>query len=144
MLTLLTASTGEGPEAALWRVTPSALHFFVATLLHIQPTQPVGPGLAETLSICTELKSQAAGSAAEVPPLHAVAVEVINAACAREPLRVLRAALQPALQGSWVAAHAAALMAQDARYADLLGPQLPCVRAPPPACHTFRSVTCCC
>lgn len=129
VLTLLMASTGEGPEAELWHVTPSALHFFVATLLHIQPTQSVGPGLAETLSICMELKSQASASADAVPPLHEIAVEVITAACAREPLRVLRAALRPALQGSWVAAHAAALMAQDARYADLLGPQLPYVRS---------------
>lgn len=129
VLALLTASTGDGPEAALWRVTPSALHFFVATLLHIQPTQPVGPGLAETLSICMELKSQASATADAVPPLHEIAAEVITAACAREPLRVLHAALRPALQGSWVAAHAAALMARDARYADLLGPELPFVRS---------------
>ena len=129
MLTLLTASTGDGPEAALWRVTPSALHFFVATLLHVQPTQPLGPSLAETLSICIQLKTRDATMTAETPPLHEIVVEIINAACAGEPLRVLRAALMPALQGSWVAAHAAALMAQDGRYADLLGPQLPSVRS---------------
>lgn len=131
VLTLLTASTGEGPEAALWRVTPSALHFFIATLLHVQSTQPLGPALAETLSICIQLKTQDSAIPAETPPLHDIAVEVINAACAGEPLRVLRAALMPALQGSWVAAHAAALMAQDSRYADLLGPQLPSVRLLP-------------
>lgn len=123
VLTLLTASTGDEPEAALWRITPSALHFFIATLLHIQPAQAVGPGLAETLSICLELKSESA--AQEAPPLHQVAIEIINAACARQPLRVLSALQRPPLPDSWVAAHAAALMAQDARYADLLGPRLP-------------------
>eukprot|EP00892_Ulva_mutabilis_P002293 jgi/Ulvmu1/12064/UM083_0077.1 len=125
VLTLLMASMGEGPEAALWRVTPSALHFFIATLLHVQPTQPLGPSLAETLSICIQLKIEDSPAPADSPPLHKIVMEVIKAACAGEPLRVLRAALMPALQGSWVAAHAAALMSQDSRYADLLGMEKP-------------------